>query len=643
MPPMQTASQSTHRKACKECRRLRLGCDREVPCYNCKRRGCSAICPDGTLEKGARSRSTIIVELQETIAELRNRNYLLEEALKELQTSVSTEQHPLLRDKKLGKTDQVSQHLQSLQAGEDGDEEVLDALGTFSINDTGDISLHGPTAAMEYFIKEGPALPGLEPEERADSPMSLPADFILLSALFPFPPNAVPLEKIEHFIPHLPPFKTAVHLVELYFTHFAWCSNPITKSFFMSNILAECYPAEEPAASLVRTHSHIASTLFMVCGLGMVADFQNKRRFVEAEEYHTLARAALCICPVYEYPTVYAAQSMAVMLLYHMCTEKRSNAYVLALWGVMGRLCEALGLNYDQSKLKKGCTELREQLFWESSNLDSWQAFVSGRPKSISSKVISCRKPPDPETAPGGGWITWKHIFTPALDRVVERAFRAEKGATYSQIQQLEQEIQTIPTPSAISWPKDEEKTTLLGGPRQQVTAMERYLANGSIETAFLHINLWFFRQAIRESPANPFDHPFAYSVRRVIESSIKLLDMLRDIYTYQPINTAVFRPAWTYSYSAAMALGTLILVCPKSADAERALAMLDVACELFIVTQENRRELKARKSLHTLLRLREDAHKARAELRPFISQVETIGFWSGIMNPYNQTPSPTS
>ncbi|ODN75930.1 hypothetical protein L202_05915 [Cryptococcus amylolentus CBS 6039] len=33
-----------------ECRRLKLKCDREVPCSNCVRRGCRELCPDGTKE-----------------------------------------------------------------------------------------------------------------------------------------------------------------------------------------------------------------------------------------------------------------------------------------------------------------------------------------------------------------------------------------------------------------------------------------------------------------------------------------------------------------------------------------------------------------------------------------------------------------
>jgi hypothetical protein len=56
--------------------------------------------------------------------------------------------------------------------------------------------------------------------------MSLPADIVLLSALFPFPPEPLPMERLNDFVPHLPTFETAITLTDYYFTHFAWWYNP---------------------------------------------------------------------------------------------------------------------------------------------------------------------------------------------------------------------------------------------------------------------------------------------------------------------------------------------------------------------------------------------------------------------------------
>jgi len=79
------------------------------------------------------------------------------------------------------------------------------------------------------------------------------------------------------------------------------------------------------------------------------------------------------------------------------------------------------------------------------------------------------------------GW-TWKHNFTAALDSVVERAFR-EKGATYSQIQLLENDLRAQPPPPAISWPEGDEQAAMLGAPGQSTCAVQRYMAMGSLIT----------------------------------------------------------------------------------------------------------------------------------------------------------------
>ncbi|KAF8575568.1 hypothetical protein K439DRAFT_732806 [Ramaria rubella] len=495
------------------------------------------------------------------------------------------------------------------------------------------MSLHGPTVVSEYLIRENPRLLPNLLQERSDSPMSLPADIVLLSALFPFPPEPLPIEKLDVFVPHLPSYKTVIFLSELYFRNFAWCTNTIPRPLFMATVVAECYPNEEPATSLRHVSSHILSILFMACGLGTLANVQEKRRFVEAEEYHALARAALCIQPVYENPTVYAAQSMTIMLLYHICTERRSNGYTLALWSVMGRLCETLGLNYDQKKLKRGRVEVREQVFWEAMNLDSWQAFGSGRAKSLSFKVITCKRPIDPDSNSGGGWWTWKYNFATALDGVVERAFR-EKGTTYSQIQLLENDLRAQHPPPSIAWPESaSERAAVLSVPGDPGGPLQRFMARGSLETALLHLHRWFFLQAIRETPQSPFDHPFAHSVKAVIEASHALIKALHDIYRYQPGPTANFRPFWTHTFSAAMALGTFAVSCPQEPETESMLPTLDIACDLYEATEPNR--VHTQQALQLLLNLRQEAHRAWSERRASSVQVDALGFWTNLPDPY--------
>ena len=51
--------------------------------------------------------------------------------------------------------------------------------------------------------------------------LSLPPDIVLLSVLFPFPPETVTTE-VDDFVCLLPPFSQAVSLAEVYFVHSAW-------------------------------------------------------------------------------------------------------------------------------------------------------------------------------------------------------------------------------------------------------------------------------------------------------------------------------------------------------------------------------------------------------------------------------------
>ncbi|KAK7464152.1 hypothetical protein VKT23_006318 [Stygiomarasmius scandens] len=85
--------------ACAECRRLKLRCDKKVPCEKCVSRGCEAICPDGSLTAGKGNRLVLsgTEELHERIYTLCSRIRELEEALASLQVQLSQDPHPLLR------------------------------------------------------------------------------------------------------------------------------------------------------------------------------------------------------------------------------------------------------------------------------------------------------------------------------------------------------------------------------------------------------------------------------------------------------------------------------------------------------------------------------------------------------------------
>ncbi|WVQ76376.1 hypothetical protein IAR50_006041 [Cryptococcus sp. DSM 104548] len=97
--------------SCAECRRLKLKCDREVPCSNCVRRACRELCPDGTKETrrgGLDAKSAEV--LQKRLATLEG---LLTEHGLDIGEESSGQRRPSRRD-----SDAASLHRGSIQ-GED--------------------------------------------------------------------------------------------------------------------------------------------------------------------------------------------------------------------------------------------------------------------------------------------------------------------------------------------------------------------------------------------------------------------------------------------------------------------------------------------------------------------------------------------
>ncbi|KDR77286.1 hypothetical protein GALMADRAFT_96046 [Galerina marginata CBS 339.88] len=154
--------------SCAECRRLKLKCDKTVPCSSCKRRGCSAICPNGSLITGQGTRFVLADTevLHQKIATMSDRIRQLEDALAILQSSLNGptgEPHPLLERELLKIKSSIELHSASNAPGgeegaerddedEDGGEQYIDAFGTLAIRDDGAATFYGRSAGSESLL-----------------------------------------------------------------------------------------------------------------------------------------------------------------------------------------------------------------------------------------------------------------------------------------------------------------------------------------------------------------------------------------------------------------------------------------------------------------------------------------------------------
>jgi hypothetical protein len=143
--------------ACAECRRLKLRCDKNVPCGSCFRRGCESICPLGILTGGQGTRFILAdtEQLHEKIYEMSNRIRQLEDALAILQSSVTDQRHPLLSDE-LIKVKFGSESINArdiVPSDEDhAPQKSIDALGTLTLGSSGKLQYLGRSAGSETLM-----------------------------------------------------------------------------------------------------------------------------------------------------------------------------------------------------------------------------------------------------------------------------------------------------------------------------------------------------------------------------------------------------------------------------------------------------------------------------------------------------------
>ncbi|KIK61336.1 hypothetical protein GYMLUDRAFT_42922 [Collybiopsis luxurians FD-317 M1] len=287
-PALQRAQDKESKRArgalsCAECRRLKLKCDKTVPCSSCKRRGCSSICPNGVLITGQGTRFVLAdtEKLHEKIAQMSDRIRQLEDALTILHSATGeTEPHPLLDRESLKIKSSLELHAaiqneSRIKEEELEDSQYIDAFGTLAIREDGASTFYGRSAGSESLLirepvtapqetrllrhdpQSPPQLNGHSPrvptmqdwQQQAAQSRGLPSVLSNLSHSFPLP-SSQPIPDQEFLVrSYLPPWKEALRLCELYLEQAPWFFGAVTRRQLYEELLPMWY-AEAPRPPL---------------------------------------------------------------------------------------------------------------------------------------------------------------------------------------------------------------------------------------------------------------------------------------------------------------------------------------------------------------------------------------------------------
>ncbi|KAH9975864.1 hypothetical protein BGW80DRAFT_1436388 [Lactifluus volemus] len=621
--PAKKRRRGATRLSCAECRRLKLRCDRAIPCGSCVKRGCGAICPDGSLTTGQGNRFILAStqELHEKITELCSRIRDLEDALRTSHIQNSSEPHPLLSEEQL----RIKAPLQREapprnpttihQQEEENNPDVIDSFGTLAINGSGHTNYYGQFAnswnEMECEAKDDARLRGI-----------LPAEILQFSGSLPLTPLSRPSvdtvkERLRNLHWYLPSAEKAAELRDLYYTYAAWMYNPIALSEFNSTIYSVLYKPQgafatndEPTVVL----SHRLSVMFMVLAIGSLMDARLPSYNVEAEKYHQLARAALFQNSVFDEPTLGAVQALFLISFYLFFAERHGSSGG-SRWAIMGmavKLAQSVNRDTGRWKLDPSETQKRREVFWETYVYDSWQCLTFGRPTAFATAHVDC-KMPFPHDPPADQACksshspvdAWKHRFTSECISAVHDQVFGAKAPTYATILQLTGNFARTRFPQLCR--------SLASGAQTAPLILQRHIVLAIREMNLLYMHRGFFARALSDHAKDPLGSPYGSSVIAAYRSAGSLIALMGNLHSQlqEPMERMWF--LWTHMFSCAIILGSIVTRCPSLSLAPSALLQLDSACTLF---GKAARGFRAEKVLEIMLKLREKAHASLQAFR---------------------------
>ncbi|KAJ7665729.1 fungal-specific transcription factor domain-containing protein [Mycena rosella] len=586
---------SNRQTSCSECRRLKLKCDKEVPCGSCIRRGCAAICPTGTLRSAGRGKRSVlsdVPELTTIITEMGERIRQLEHAVAGTHDGGgSSSQHPLLSNApRLPASSAPAQN--------------AEILGSFSVNEAGHAVYFGPTAGTE-------ALFSIEGASGSQSPEREHISFTSVTESFPFSsgqgPNWDPDQALEQLFAHLPLEVRAWSLCGTFYQNGSWTGMPIVQDEAVE-LLTQIYrPLQSEDQYPPPVTAQQMAVLYLILALGALVDLELPPYSSEADHYFDLACAAMSVRSLFESPTVVTVQTLVLMAMYYAHGGRRFT--MDGAWSTISLACsisQTLGLHRESfgSKLSPIASNRCRALFWETYSIETIYGLSVGRPTGTFLSNISCPFPPDEDAAtepfvkiyPGyrkGRWAYTTQITAPIME-----TFLTTAKPSYETVLDLDQKIRKYMLSAPFeSFPSPDDSPAAF---------IQRNLIPLFSNIMLMYIHSGSFVEAMRDNPVNPLASSYSASFLAGYRSASEIIKADIRNFTNHPMLFTRWWAIWKSLFNAAIIVGTVATRYPSSKMAPHAIVELFTAVDL--IEKGAVSSGRARSGLAILQRLRDKA-----------------------------------
>ncbi|KAJ6520347.1 fungal-specific transcription factor domain-containing protein [Mycena sanguinolenta] len=604
--------------SCAECRRLKLKCDKSLPCGSCVRRGCESICPLGNLSAGQGTRFILADtnQLHAKIAEMSQRIRQLEEALAILQAVVSNERHPLLATDLLSIKFAAEAPIRPDPPAPEQAPAIIDALGTLTLGNAGEVKYFGRSAGSETLLIAEDCSD--DEESASDTESSLPQEIAEIGDVFP---SGRQLDsKLQQIRTILPPYARAVDLCEVYLAHGALFFRPIKRNELLGPCLQAIYGPDAPEAN--KDAPHALAMLFFILALGALLDLRLPPYNAEAERFYGAGRSALGLHAVYDSPLVDTVRAIGLMATYHTHAGKKySRNSAWCLMSVAAKLAQSIGLHRDSARwyVEQKTVQMRRTLFWEVFAADVSHSLALGRPPAIHLSYVDCEYPEDEESTVmddgkvrPGFWHS-KYHFSRDIWMALAEATLAARPPGYATVLELDRRVRELSMPDSYK-----PYPTRADGEEQyysSAASLRAAYAGQYRAVTMIYLHRSFFAQTMLDFPSNPLRSPFATSFLTAYRSASVIIKATAHQFDRNPEMAMRVWFILHQTFSAAIIAGTVVTLSPKSNFASSALLDLGLAVDLF--ERSAKQSHRAKLALAVLTKLKERAMHAYSQSAP--------------------------